>query len=223
MRRIAIAAVMVGAIPALADGTEPKPKVGDYPAQAQAGAVSLGAEYMVHSFAGSKQTFIARGYLVVEVALIAGAGERIELSNGQFALRVNRKTVLMPQAPSFVAASLKYPDWESRPALEAAAGVGNAGVVLGRPQQVERFPGDRRPPQTRLQNPPRAPEQDHGVEKQEPVRADEVVLDTALPEGNVLSPVSGFLYFAYKGKPGSIRSLELIYTGPAGSATVKLR
>jgi hypothetical protein len=117
---MAIAAVMVGAVPALADGTEPKPKAADYPAHAEAGAVALGAEYMVHSFAGRKQTFIARDFLVVEVGLFAGAGERIEVSNGQFALRVNRKTMLIPQAPSFVAASLKYPDWESRPALEAA-------------------------------------------------------------------------------------------------------
>jgi len=114
-----------------------------------------------------------------------------------------------------VAASLKYPDWERRPNLEAEAGVGNAGVIVGRPQTAERFPGDPRPAQQRLPRPPQAPppENRSGLEKPEPVKADELALSAALPEGSARGPVSGYLYFAWKGKPGSIKSLELIYQG----------
>lgn len=208
---------------ALAQGTDPKAKAADYPVHAEAGPLSLGAEYMVHSFSGGKHTFIAQDYLVVEVALYARPGERIEVSQGQFALRINgRKQALVAQAPSFVAASLKYPDWQSRPTLEADAGVGNTGVILGRPQQAERFPGDRRPPETRTPKPPQAPEQDHGVEREPPPKAEEVVVETALPEGNLKAPVSGYLYFAFQGKIASIKSLHLIYAGPAGAATLPL-
>ena len=171
---------------------------------------------MVHSFTGRKQTFVARDFLVVEVALFAGPGERLEVSDGHFTLRMNKKTTLTASAPSFVAASLKYPDWQPRPTLEAGVGVGNGEVILGRPAQVERFPGDQLP-RARL---PRAPEQDHGVERQESVRAEEIVLETALPEGNVLPPVSGFLYIHTWGR---WRGYGLLYSGPAGSGVLKLR
>jgi hypothetical protein len=178
---------------------------------------------MVHSFTARKHTFVARDYLVVEVALYAPPAKRIEVSQGQFVLAVNgRKQTLRPQAPSVVAASLKYPDWEPRPSLEVGAGVGNAGVTLGRPQPVERVPGDRRPPQTRTPQPPQAPQQDHGVEREPAPNADEVVDEIALPEGDIKAPVSGYLYFPYKGKVTAIHSLELLYTGPTGEATLKL-
>ena len=108
------------------------------------------------------------------------------------------------------------------PTLEAGAGIGDAGVIVGRPQQTARFPGDQRPPDARTPKPPRAPEQDHGVAKKAPPRAEDVVIESALAEGNLKAPVSGYVYFAYKGKVTAIRSLELIYTGPEGPATLAL-
>jgi hypothetical protein len=207
-----------------AQGTGPKPKPADYPAHAEAGTISAGAEYMVHSFSGRGQTFVAKDYLVVEVALYGAKDARIEVQQSHFTLHVSgSKKTLLAQSPSFVAASLKYPDWEAHPTLEAGAGVGNAGVILGRPQQVERFPGDRRPPQTRTPRPPEAPEQDHGVNTEPPPKAEEVVIQTALPEGNLKLPVSGYLYFVYKGNVTGIKSLELVYAGPAEQARLKLR
>lgn len=208
-----------------AEGTTPKAKAEEYPAQATAGKVSLGAEYLVRSFQGRNRTFVANDYLVIEAAVYPAKGEPLLVSSGQFTLRVNgKKRVLFPQAPSFVAASLKYPDWEMRPTLTAGAGVGNTGVIIGRPPVTERFPGDPRPPQTRLPAPPRAPEPEDpsGLGSEEAVRAEEVVVETALPEGEISAPISGYLYFAYKGKTKSIRSLELIYQGPVGGATLPL-
>lgn len=202
-----------------AQGTEPKAAPGDYPARATLDKLAIGAEYLVHSFFGHGQTFFTSDYLVVEVALFPARDETLTVSQGQFTLRINgKKQPILPQAPGFVAASLKYPDWVRRPTLEAAAGTGNAGVILGRPERVERFPGDPRPRQTRLPQPPRTPE----AEKEPPVSADQVVSETALPEREARGPISGYLYFAYKGKTKSIRSLELIYAGPAGTAVLKL-
>ena len=208
-----------------ATGLPPKPKAAEYPVHASLEKLAIGAEYLVRSFGPRGQTFIVNDYLVVEVALYPAAGQALLVSNGQFTLRMNgKKSVLFAQAPAFVAASLKYPDWERRPTLTGGAGIGDAVVILGQPQSVERFPGDPRPGQTRLPAPPRAPEAEDpsGIDKPPPARADEVVVETALPEGETRQPVAGFLYFAHKGKTKSIRSLELIYNGPAGTATLRL-
>ena len=46
---------------------------------------------------------------------------------------------------------------------------------------------------------------------------------SALPEGPTHGPVSGYLFFAFKGKTKSIRSLELLYSSPDGSREATLR
>ena len=224
MVRIAAAALCCAAVLSAAGGTEPKPKASEYAAHARAGAVEIGAEYLVHSFSGAGQMFAAGDYLVVEVALYPPRGETAQVSAGAFSLRINgsRKAALA-QAPGFVAASLKYPDWEQRPTVVAGAGVGDTGVILGRPRQVERFPGDPAG-RTRLPAPPRAPEPEDrsGLEKTAPATPAEVAVDAALPEGTARGPVSGYLYFAYQGKISKIKSLELLYTNETASAMLKL-
>jgi len=203
--------------------TEPKDKASDYPADAAAGNVSIGAECLVHSIPAGNQTLVAPDYLVVEVALFPGKEEPVEIRGNSFMLRVNgKKLTLSSDAPGFVAASLKYPDWQMHPRTEASASVGDAGVALGRPPAVGRFPGD--PTTSRLPRPPQAPPPDdrRGIEQEEPERAEDVIARTALPDGVVWKPVSGFVYFPYKGKAKALKSVELIYEGKAGNATLKL-
>lgn len=219
-RVILLLPLLAGAL-AAQYGTTPRPSEQDYPAHVKLEKLSMGAEYTVHSFSGGRETFIARDYLVVEVALFPAKGESITVNAGQFTLRVNgRKQALVPQAPEFVAASLKYPDWENRPRAEVAAGP----VVFGAPQPVGRFPGD---PQgmPRVPTPdPRVPSDNpSGVEKEPPVKADELVVQTALPEGEHHGPVSGYLYFAYQGKIKRIHALELDFASPAASAVLPLQ
>ncbi len=222
--RSRLAFLVLFALPALA-GTAPKEKATDYPVSATLPALSIGAEYLVHSFSGGGQTYVAPDYLVVEVALFSPARAPVSVSSGQFSLRINgKKHVLLPQAPSFVAASLKYTDWERKPTLVAAGGVGDAEVILGRPRPTERFPGDPTG-RNRLPRPPQAPPQEDrsGVDKPPPVPAEQLVVEAALPEGDCKLPVSGFLYFAFKGKIKSIKSLDLTYAGPAGTTALKLQ
>jgi hypothetical protein len=175
---------------------------------AEAGKLALGAEYLVHSVSSGRQTFVVPKHLVVEVAVFPAKGQAVELAAGQFSLRINGKTkdVLRPETPGFVAASLKYPDWEGSRGLE----VGLGPVTIGRPTTVGRFPGDNREPRPRT--PPRAPDQNPaGLQKEASLTAEETVVDAALPEGRAAGPVSGHLYFPYRGKVKSLKSLELIF------------
>jgi hypothetical protein len=134
--------------------------------------------------------------------------------DGHFSLRVNgRKQALSPQAPEFVAASLKYPDTDCGRQAVAALGP----VVLGAPRPVERFPGDPNAQTTRL------PQDDSsGIDKPPPVKPEELAVQAALPEGEHHGPASGFLYFLYRGKLSHILSLELIFASPAGDSTLPL-
>lgn len=224
LRALAFLAAAAGVI--FAAGLEPRKDAGEYPASARTETLAIGAEYLVHSLSASGQTWFVPDYLIVEVAAFPLAKGEFALNAGNFSLRINgKKTPILPQTPGIVAASLKYPDWEERSRVEAGAGVGGADVILGRPQPVERFPGDTRPGRQRLPAPPRAPDQENpsGLDKPRPVSAGEAVQEAALPEGNFRGPIAGYLYFAYKGKLKSIRSLELLYSGPAGPASLQLR
>ena len=49
------------------------------------------------------------------------------------------------------------------------------------------------------------------------------VQKAALPEGDRALPQAGLIFFLYRGKVKSIHSMELIYHGPAGEATLNLQ
>lgn len=185
----------------------------------------MGAEFLARSLLSPDGNAVLRDYIAVEVGILVPKGRRILLTSGQFLLRINgKKQPQMSQTPGMVAAAVKYEDWERRPVLTGSAGMGDAGVILGRPRQTERFPGDRRPTQDRLPAPPKAPgaEDRSGIEKQPQLAPDEIIIRQALPEGEAAGFVRGMLYFPFKGKIASIQKLDLIYEGPSGAAVLKL-
>jgi hypothetical protein len=49
------------------------------------------------------------------------------------------------------------------------------------------------------------------------------VQKATLPEGDRALPVAGLIFFRYSGKTKGIKSLDLVYEGPAGKATLKLQ
>src|SRR5262249_1062928 len=120
-------------------------------------------------------------------------------------------------------ASVKYSDWERRPGVEASAGLGNTGVIIGRPRQTERFPGDPTS-NRRLPAPPRAPEDQErsGVERPPPATPDEIISSTALPEGEIAGLVGGYLYFPYKLKMSTVKAVELLYHAAGCDVSLKL-
>jgi hypothetical protein len=197
----------------LQGGTEPKAAATEYPAHTMAGEVALGAEYLVHSFSAGGETFFSPDYLVVEVAVYPPKGREVQLSNGNFMLRVNgKKAMLLPEPAEFVATSLKYSDWEYQRTAEADIGVGGTDVILGRPIPSTRFPGDRRESERRRPPVTNAPDKvPGGVEKRQSLTPAEAAVESALPEGAWAKPAGGHLYFRYKGKTKSIKKLELVY------------
>lgn len=199
---------------AFAQGTDPKSKPEDYPVQAQAKIlgqpVAVGAEFMVHSFSKAEEAYVTPEFIVVEVALYPAKGAKLTVSPSQFTLRINgKKQALMPQSPGLVASSFDHPAWQNRPRFEMGGGMG--GIGMGTPQQ--------QPQPSNI--PGRDPSQQDPYGKENPTRVNprELAVQTALPMGEFQKPVSGFLYFSYKGKGSSIKSLELLYE----DTVIKLR
>jgi hypothetical protein len=174
---------------------------------------TLTAEYLVHSLPAPEGTLVANDYLVVDVKFAGPAP--LQTSAGQFLLRINARTVIEPDSAGDVSGSLKYPDWTQKPVVTGTAGP----VMIGSSPTVERFPGD---PTVGHVPMPRAPEPDSPVEKAPAMSIDERVQKAAMVEGESKMPVSGLLYFPFQGKTKKIKSVELVYQGPAGRAEVKL-
>jgi hypothetical protein len=186
-------------------GTDPKPKAAGYDVHGRSGKIETGAEFMVHSFSGDGQMYIAEDYLVVEVALYPPKGETFRIDRGMFAIRVNgKKPALAAVTPQMVAATLQRPEWQGGGARGEAEGSYNGrGVILGRPVPSQVPGGQPRPQQ--------APLPAGGIDRPTAIPAHELVVRTALPEGEAKGPVAGFIYFPYRGKVSSIKSLDLVY------------
>jgi hypothetical protein len=197
-----------------AQGTDPKRTAEDYDSHAQAKDFAIGAEFTVHSFSRGQETFLANDFLVVEVAIFPPKGETFEIHDSDFTLRINGRQVLYDAPPDLVVAARQHPEWKPpKDGLTARAGgsIGNAGATIGtEPVNTNPFPGSQRPgtPQCPPVDIPR--DNPSGIEK-EPVDAGQLLLQTALVEGPHHAAVSGFLYFAYRGKISSIKTLELLY------------
>lgn len=218
LTRLAAAAFALAACATAQHGTETRRNASDYPAHAETGGVSLGAECLGRSAGTGRGMTVIPEHVVIDAALYPAAGSTLEVSAGHFRLRVNGKQVLLPQPAASAAAALKYPDWSQRPGFEASAGSGDRGVIFGRRRPVERFPGDRRPEETRVPGSVSVRRAEDGE-----MPPEEMVTHAALPEGPTGGPVSGFLYFYYKGKLKKIKSLELLYDTGERQAALKLR
>jgi hypothetical protein len=209
---------------AVVHAAEPTRKPQEYPAHVRVGNIIIAAENLGPSVPTPSGGIYLKDYIAIEVAVFSPSALRstATLSPYHFGLRINgSRSMLRPDSPGFVAAALKYSDWERYRGLEARAGVGDAGVVLGRPTPAGRFPGDRRPIEGRAPNPvPRVESPTSKPKDETPI--EELVQNAALIEGEPVLPVSGALYFQYKGKLKKIKTLELVYEGPSGEVSLKI-
>ena len=190
-------------------GLPPRNTATDYQAQAKAGTVTLAAEFAGHSVPTAQGTFSTEDYVVVETGWFGPPEARLTLSIDDFSLRINGKKMPVPSQPfALILKSLKDPDWvppdageprsKSKGGLTGGGGGGQGG-------------GDDAPPP-----PAKMP-----LELQRAMA--QKVQKAVLPEGDRALPVAGLLFFPYRGKTDSIRSMELIYAGPAGKAILALQ
>ena len=187
-------------------GLPPRATPGDYQAHTQAGEITIGAEFAGHAVPTPQGPLSTEDYVVVETGVFGPPGARLKLSQEDFSLRINgRKTPLPSQPYALVFNSLKDPDYVPPDAAPSASksktsltGGGGGGDSNAPPAPV-RIPIEvQRAMQQRVQK-------------------------AAMPEGDRALPLAGLVFFPYSGAAKGIRSIELIYTGPAGKAVFALR
>ena len=210
MTALQIVALLSTAAALAGQGTRPKAQPSEYPVHtALDKGCELGAEYMVHSIPTPSGILIADDYLIVDVAFFGPLKTKLDLSSGNFVLRINnQKSAIQPNSAASVAASLKYPSF-AQPSSGPAV-TGGVGIGLGMPIPVSRP----------LPNP--APADPNGPAREVETPLEERIEHAALVEGDQPTPASGLIFFPYRGRMKSIKSIELIYEGPAGKVSLKL-
>ncbi|MGD1069895.1 MAG: hypothetical protein ABSB15_07125 [Bryobacteraceae bacterium] len=188
--------------PGEAKGLAPRANPSDYQTQVKAGAYTIAAEFTGHSVATAESALTSEDYVAVEVGLFGQSGAHLKLSIEDFSLRINGRKQLYPAQPyATIFHSLKDPSWVPPTPPESKNKTslgGNPSAADGPPPPVHMpFPLERAMQQS--------------------------VQRAALPEGDRTLPVAGLMFFEFRGKEKSIRSVELVYTGPAGNATVALQ
>jgi len=182
-------------------GLPPRVAPADYQAQALLGKLTLAADFVEHSIPTPEAVFSTDDYAVVEAALFGPPEARLTLSTSDFSLRINGKKVPLPGQPfGVVFSSAKDPSWEPpEPPSKSKSGIstGGQGDAGSTPAPVHMPMPLQHAMQLKIQK-------------------------AALPEGDRPLPQAGLLFFSYRGQSKSVYSVELIYNGPAGKATLSL-
>jgi hypothetical protein len=181
----------------------PRASPTDYQAHAQAGLLTIAAEFTGHSVPTPDAILSTEDYVVLEVALFGPRGARAKLSYENFSLRINGKKTPLPAQPNtLVFKSLKDPEWAPPVSAESKSktSIGGTGKSdAGSTPAPVHIPIE--------------------LERAMALR----VQKASLPEGERSLPEAGLLFFQYRGKTDGIHSIELIYTGPAGKAVLALQ
>lgn len=186
-------------------GIPPRATPGDYQSQAQAGTVTIAAEFTGHSLPTLEGPLTTEDYVAIETALFGPAGAHLKISADDFSLRVNGKKTPLPSQPyGLILTSLKDPEWAppepAAPKSKSSFGGGGQGQ------------GDSNVPPAPVKIPiPVQRAMAHRVQK------------ASLPEGDRALPQAGLIFFRYRGKTENLQSIELIYDGPAGKAALNLQ
>jgi hypothetical protein len=143
-------------------------------------------------------------FVVVETALFGAPDARMKISADDFTLRVNGKKAPLSSLPyGMVLSSAKDPEWAPPEPVKS-----KSKTTLGGGGGDQ---GDNAPPP-----PVKIP-----IEVQRAMA--QRVQKATLPEGDRPLPQAGLIYFQYRGAAKGIHSVELIYAGPAGKATLALQ
>lgn len=184
-------------------GLPPRATPGDYQAHMQVGKLTLAAEFTGHSVTRPEGPLTSEDYVVVEAGLFGPPGEHLQISGDDFSLRINgKKTALASQPFELVAKTLKDPSWSPPETEDSKKSKSSFSTGGG---------GDNTPPP-----PVHVP-----IELRRAMA--QYVQRGSMPEGDRSIPLAGLLFFEYRGKVQGIHSMELIYAGAAGKATLALQ
>jgi hypothetical protein len=186
-------------------GIPPRAAPTDYAAHAQAGAVTIAADFTGHNAHTQEGILTTDDFVVIEAGIFGPPETKLVLSVDDFSLRINGGKKTLPAQPfDLVAKSLKDPDYERPESKESKTILTGTG---------EKTPGvDPNAPPAAL--PPIPFEVKRGWQ-QRGKRDSLLIGDRALPQ-------AGLLFFQYGSGTKGIRSIELIYSGPAGKATLSI-
>ncbi len=182
-------------------GVPPRANPGDYQAQATVGSATIAADFAGHSVPKPEGPLSTEDFIVFEVAYFGAPGSKLKLSTGDFTLRINGKKGAQASVPfGVVAPNLKDPEWQPPEGEEHKSKTGlSSGTGGDEPPAVVKPPFELRRAMALY------------------------VQKAALPEGERPLPQAGLIFFRYTSKVTSLHSIELIYTGPAGTATLSLQ
>lgn len=183
-------------------GMPPRATPGDYPSQAHIGSVTIAAEFMGHGIPRPEGPLSTDDYVVVEVGFFGPKGAHVSLSAQDFSLRINGKKKALPNEPyEFVDSSLKDPSWQppTPPDSQKKSSFSTGGSDANNPPPVVHMPFKMRRSMAQY------------------------VEDSALPQGDRPLPKGGLIFFSYHGPEKKIHSLQLVYSGSLGKATLDLQ
>jgi hypothetical protein len=183
-------------------GLPPRPTPGDYQAHAQAGNVTIAADFTEHAISTPETTLSSEDFVAVEVAFFGPPDAKLKLSHEDFTLHITgKKAPVAAVQYGIVYRSLKDPAWEPpAPPSKSKTGINTGGdekdsnappPIVHIPIEVERAMQQR-------------------------------VQKAALPEGERSLPSAGLIFFPFRGKTKNIKSIELVYEGPAGKTSLRL-
>jgi hypothetical protein len=181
-------------------GIPPRTAPADYQYHAQAGNLTVAAEFTGHSVGTPEGPLTTEDYVVFEVAVYGPAGARTTLAARDFSLRFPAKKPIMAQPYGLVVPTLK--DFQLEPTAseqksKTSVGTGGQSESSSTPAPFKVPPEIRRSWGQRLQK-------------------------ASLEEGDRALPQAGLIYFPYRGKTEKIQSMELVYTGPSGQCTLTI-
>jgi hypothetical protein len=179
---------------------------GDYQAHAQAGKITIAADFAGHSVPTPEAVFSNEDFVVFEVAFFGPAGTRLDIRAEDFTVRLKgKKAPLTAQPYALAFHSLKDPEWEQTVVVEKNASKTSIGGSGG-------GGGGNDPP-------PAPPKMPIATERKMQLR----VQKAALPEGDRALPEAGLIFFTYHGKTTNMQTLELVYSGAAGKAILAMQ
>lgn len=182
-------------------GIPPRATPGDYQTHVQVGDITIAAEFTGHALPTADGPINTEDYVGVEAALFGPGGKHLMISPSNFSLRLNGKKSPLPAQPwELTVNSLRDPEWAPPEPKEkqSKTSLGGGGQDSGPP----------RPPKVPLE-----------LQRAWAKR----IREAAMPVGDRPLPQAGLLLFQHHGKTENLESVELIYDGPAGKASVKLQ